>query len=71
MGTKKKLSSLTLCVGLIMGLVAADGSSIALAAETPKQEAVRKLGELNALITQAKGSGIHTTREESAGMDGR
>ncbi|KAG2851662.1 hypothetical protein PC115_g26024, partial [Phytophthora cactorum] len=32
----------------------------------PKQEAVRKLGELNALIAQAKGSGIDTTREESA-----
>ncbi|MEK3885237.1 hypothetical protein [Paenibacillus sp. PL2-23] len=66
MGIKQRLASLTLCITLAISLAAADGLSKVSGAETPKQEATRKLGELNTLITQAKGSGHDTTREESA-----
>jgi beta-galactosidase len=66
MGMKQRLGSLVLCIALALSLAAADGSAIVSGAETPKQEATRKLSELNALITQAKGSGHDTTREESA-----
>jgi beta-galactosidase len=66
MGMKQKVTGLILCITLVLSLAAADGSLMVSGAENPKQEAIRKLGELNALITQAKGSGHDTTREESA-----